>query len=252
MKTKNCKTKEYIPAMLVVVVFIAIVEALSRFGLIKGFILPAPSATFVSLFKNFGEMRPHLLETLWVSMAGFMAGIAVAFVTAVVMDQIPGLKKTLYPLLVASQTIPIMVITPIIILLIGFGLAPKILVVILVCFFPICISFYDGLSNADSDMLMLMKSMGAKRLQVLRHVKLPSSMPSFFSGIRISATYCIMATVIAEWQGSNKGLGVYMIRVKRSYMYEKMFASILLIVLLSLGFFLAAQIIEKKSIRWKK
>jgi len=252
MKKRNSSIKEYLPAILLVAAFAGIMEAMSRFGVIKGFILPAPSATGISLIENFGEMRPHLIETLWVSFAGFIAGIAVAFITAIIMDQIPGLKKTLYPLLIASQTIPIMVITPIIILLIGFGLAPKILVVILVCFFPICISFYDGLSNADSDMLMLMKSMGAKRIQILRHVKLPSSMPSFFSGIRISATYCIMATVIAEWQGSNKGLGVYMMRVKRSYMYEKMFASILLIVLLSLGFFLTAQIIEKKSIRWKK
>lgn len=238
--------------MLLAVFFAITAEALSHFGVIKGFILPAPSSILISLFNNFGELRPHLFETLWVSLLGFTAGISVAFITAIMMDRIPGFKKTLYPLLVASQTIPIMVITPIIILLIGFGLAPKILVVILVCFFPICISLYDGLSNTDSDMLMLMKSMGAKRIQVLRHVKLPSSMPSFFSGIRISATYCIMATVIAEWQGSNKGLGVYMIRVKRSYMYDKMFAAILLIVLLSLGFFLTAQLIEKRAVRWKK
>jgi ABC-type nitrate/sulfonate/bicarbonate transport system permease component len=103
----------------------------------------------------------------------------------------------------------------------------------------------------DDDMIMLMKSMGASKVQILRHVKLPASMPSLFSGIKITATYCIMATVIAEWQGSNTGLGVYMMRVKRSYNYDQMFAAILLIVLLSLLFFAMAQLSEKKMVRWK-
>jgi ABC-type nitrate/sulfonate/bicarbonate transport system permease component len=135
--------------------------------------------------------------------------------------------------------------------LLGFGLAPKILVVVLVCFFPVCISLFDGLASVDDDMIMLMKSMGASKVQIFRHVKLPASMPSLFSGIKITATYCIMATVIAEWQGSNTGLGVYMMRVKRSYNYDQMFAAIFLIVLLSLLFFALARLAEKKMVRWK-
>ena len=241
----------YLPALALILFLALAVELLVRIGTIKGFILPAPSAVLLSLWVNFGEMAPHLWETFWVSAVGFLCSILVATGAAVLMDGIQWVKKTIYPILIASQAIPIMVITPVIILLLGYGLAPRFLVVILVCFFPIAISLYDGLQSVDPDMILLMKSMGAGRKDIFRHVKFPASMPAFFSGIRISATYCIMAAVIAEWQGSNTGLGIYMIRVKRSYDYEKMFAAILLIVLLSLLFFAAAQLAEKKAVRWK-
>jgi ABC-type nitrate/sulfonate/bicarbonate transport system permease component len=235
----------YLPATTLVLLLAMGIEWLVRTGTIKGFILPAPSAVLVSLWMNFSEMVPHLWETFWVSAVGFLCSILVAMGVAVLMDGIPWVKKTIYPLLVSSQTIPIMVITPVIILLLGYGLAPRFLVVILVCFFPIVISLYDGLQSVDPDMILLMKSMGAGGKDIFRHVKFPASMPSFFSGIRISATYCIMAAVIAEWQGSNTGLGIYMIRVKRSYDYEKMFAAILLIVLLSLLYFLSSHLSER-------
>jgi len=251
MKKSVKKIFPFLPALSLILFLALFVELLVRVGKVKDFILPAPSMVLQSLWVNFDEMAPHLWETFWVCAIGFLCSILVAAVIAVLMDGMDLLKKMVYPVLIASQTIPIMVITPIIILLLGYGLAPRFLVVILVCFFPISISLYDGLQSVDPDMILLMKSMGANRKDVFRHVKAPASMPAFFSGIRISATYCIMATVIAEWQGSNLGLGTYMIRVKRSYDYDKMFAAILLIILLSLLFFLVAQAIEKKVIRWK-
>ncbi|MHB1483587.1 MAG: ABC transporter permease [Saccharofermentanales bacterium] len=245
------KVFRYLPAIALIIFLAVFVEVFAMFGLIKGFILPAPSAVLHALWNNFGEMFPHIWETFWVCAAGLILSIIVAVAVSVLMDSAAWFKKTLYPLLIASQAIPIMVITPVIILLLGFGLMPRLLVVILVCFFPVCISLYDGLQTVDPDIILLMKSMGASKTDIFRHVKFPASMPAFFSGIRISATYCIMATVIAEWQGSNVGLGIYMIRVKRSYDYDKMFAAILLIVILSLLFFGLAQLAEKKAIRWK-
>ncbi len=245
------KVAHALPALALVLFLALVVELFVQTGLVKGFILPAPSSVLQSLGMNFGEMAPHLWETFWVSVIGFFCSILVATGMALLMDGIPWVKKTIYPILVASQTVPIMVITPVIVLLLGYGLAPRFLVVILVCFFPVAISLYDGLQSVDPDMILLMKSMGARRKDVFWHVKFPASLPAFFSGIRISATYCIMAAVIAEWQGSNTGLGIYMIRVKRSYDYDKMFAAILLIVLLSLLFFASAQFAEKKVIRWK-
>lgn len=233
--------------------FLAVLtEFLARTDRIQSFILPAPTAVFLALFNNFGEISPHLTETLWVCTAGLVLSIAAALIIAVIMDGIRFVRDMIYPLIVASQAIPIMVITPIIILLMGFGIAPRLLVVVLVCFFPIAISLYDGLQSADPDMIILMRSLNAGRWQIFRHVKFPSSLPALFSGIRISATYCVMATVIAEWQGSNIGLGVYLMRVKRSYAYDKMFAAILLIVLVSLAFFLIAQIAEKRAVVWKR
>lgn len=248
------KRKTKIPlAAIGLVTFLALaVEGLSATDRIQGFILPAPSAVILALYTHFDEIFPHMIETIWVCTAGFVLSIAAALITAIVMDGIKVIKDAVYPLIIASQTIPIMVITPVIILLMGYGLAPRLLVVVLVCFFPIVISMFDGLQNVDPDMLLLMKSLKANRWQILKHVKFPASMPSFFSGIRISSTYCVMATVIAEWQGSNEGLGIYLMRVRRSYLYDRMFASILLIVVISLIFFLLAQLAEKKIIKWKR
>ncbi len=230
----------------------ALVEIMARAGRVKSFILPAPSAVLRALVTGFPEMRPHLAETLWVCAAGLLLSIAAAMLIAVLMDSIRLLRDMLYPLIVASQTIPIMVITPIIILLMGYGVAPRLLVVVLVCFFPIAISMYAGLQSVDPDMIILMKSLNARKGQIFRHVKFPSSLPALFSGIRISAAYCVMAAVIAEWQGSNTGLGVYMMRVRRSYAYDKMFAAIVLIVAASLLFFLLAALAEKRAVAWRR
>ncbi|MHB1452861.1 MAG: ABC transporter permease [Saccharofermentanales bacterium] len=242
----------YAAPMGFVLLLAVLTEFLARTDRIQSFIIPAPTAVFFALFNNFKEIRPHLGETLWVCTAGLILSIAAALIIAVIMDGISFVRDMIYPLIVASQAIPIMVITPIIILLMGFGITPRLLVVVLVCFFPIAISLYDGLQSADPDMIILMRSLNAGRWQIFRHVKFPSSLPALFSGIRISATYCVMATVIAEWQGSNSGLGVYLMRVKRSYAYDKMFAAILLIVLVSLAFFLIAQIAEKRAVVWKR
>ena len=241
-----------LPPAAVLAFLAASIEWLADTDRIQNFILPAPSAVLNALVRHADEIGPHLTETVWVSAAGLALSIAAAFGVAALMDGIPVVRTMIYPLIVASQTIPIMVITPIIVLIMGFGIAPRLLVVVLVCFFPVAVSLYDGLQSPDPDMIVLMKSLHAGRWAIFRHVKFPSSLPALFSGIRISATYCVMAAVIAEWQGSNTGLGVYLMRVRRSYAYDRMFAAILLIVLVSIAFFVLALLVEKKAIRWKR
>lgn len=242
----------FLAALSVVVIGGAVIEILSYTGHVRNFILPAPSAVITALFVDFRDILPHLTETACICAAGLSLSIVIAFLIAITMDRIKIIKEVIYPLIIASQTIPIMVITPVIILLMGFGLAPRLIVVVLVCFFPVTISLYDGFQSTDPDMLLLMKSLKATNWQIFRHVKFPSAVPAFFSGIRISATYCVMAAVIAEWQGANRGLGVYLMRVRRSYYYDRMFAAILLIVVLSVMFFLIARLAERRAVKWRK
>ena len=227
-------------------------ELLSAFGLLQSFIIPAPSSVFKAIFVNWREISPHLIETSWVCLLGFVMSIILSFFTSLLMDGIPIFRDILYPLIIGSQAIPVMVITPVIVLLLGFGLLPKLFVVVLVCYFPIVISLYEGFANVDRDMLMLMRSFKAGKWQIFKHLKFPAALPSFFSGIKISSTYCVMAAVIAEWQGSDKGLGIYLMRVRRSYAYDKMFASILIIVLLSLLLFLFIHLLQQRVVKWKK
>jgi ABC-type nitrate/sulfonate/bicarbonate transport system permease component len=219
-------------------------------GYIKEFTLPSPIGVIKALFDILPDLRVHIAVTLQEALAGFFISIALSIILAILMDNIEIARKAVYPLLIVSQTVPIIALAPLFVMWFGFGIIPKIIVVILVCFFPIVVSLLEGLSSVDRDLLNLMKSMGASRLQIFKMVKFPASMISFFSGLRIAATYSIMGAVIGEWLGGRAGLGLYMLRVKNSYAYDKMFATILIIVVLSMTVFKTISLIQYLSMPW--
>jgi ABC-type nitrate/sulfonate/bicarbonate transport system permease component len=147
--------------------------------------------------------------------------------------------------------VPAIAIAPILVAWLGFGLLPKIVLVALGCFFPIAISFSDGLANADTDCVKLLKTMGANSLQIYRHVKIPYALPSFFSGLRMAVSYSLVGAVISEWLGGNSGLGVYMTRVRKAFSYDKMFAVIILSVILTLLIVGIVSLLERAAMRYK-
>jgi ABC-type nitrate/sulfonate/bicarbonate transport system permease component len=155
------------------------------------------------------------------------------------------------PALLLTQTVPTIALAPLLVLWMGYGVAPKIALVFLTCFFPLTVSMAAGFAGADPDALKLLASMGAGRLQIYRYIKLPEAIPAFFSGLRISASYAVVGAVVAEWLGGNAGLGVYMTRVRRAYSFDKMFAAILLVAVLSLALIKLVSILEKISTPWK-
>lgn len=229
---------------------LAVWEIISRFGAIPAFILPAPTRIVVSLFTGFGSMGRHILVTLYETIVGFAIAILLAAAIAVIMDAIAGIRKTIYPLIIISQTIPIIILAPLFIIWFGYGYLPKIVIVVLICFFPVAISFLQGLSTADRDHIDLLRSMGAGRLQVYRFVKIPSAMPGFFSGLKIAATYSIMGATIGEWVGGKDGLGVFMIRAKHSFQTDKVFAAIIVITLLSILMLKIIEFFERRYMPW--
>jgi ABC-type nitrate/sulfonate/bicarbonate transport system permease component len=221
------------------------------FGNIKKFILPPPSLIFRTLIDTFPIMTPHIMATLKESAIGFSLGILFSFILAFLLDEIPLVKKAVYPLIIISQTIPIISVAPLFIIWFGYGLLPKVLVVMLVCFFPILVNLLDGLAAVDKDLLNLLKSMGAGKTKIFRFVKLPSALPYFFAGLKISASYSIMGAVIGEWLGSKEGLGYFMILSQRSFLTERVFAAIIIITLLSLGVFKIVSLLERLLLPWK-
>ncbi|OOM10701.1 ABC transporter permease [Clostridium saccharobutylicum] len=221
-------------------------------GGIEKYILPAPSDVIKVIIKDFNVMLPHILITLYEGIVGFILSTIAALILAIIMDMSALVKKALYPLFVISQTIPIIALAPLFIIWFGFGTLPKIIVVILVCFFPIVISISDGLESVDKDFINHFKLMGASRIKVFLHLKLPYGMLSFFSGMRIAATYSIMGAVVGEWLGGDKGIGVYMTRARSAYALDKMFAAIIIIVVVSMGIFILVTFIEKILTPWKR
>jgi len=199
------------------------------------YILPSPKDIIITLVSILPSITNHIYATIYEALIGFIISILFALILAILMDNVKLIKKCIYPILVVSQTVPIIALAPLFIIWFGFGILPKIIVVVLVCFFPIVVSLVDGLETVDADMINLLKTMGASRFQIFIMVKLPSSTGNFFSGLRIAATYSIMGAVIGEWLGGDKGLGVYMIRAKNSYALDKVFAVIIIIVILSMG-----------------
>lgn len=201
---------------------------------IPGYILPAPSSVFAALFSNFNDILFHSGVTLIETLLGLAIAAALGAVIAILMDGVEFINDALHPLLIVSQTIPIIVLAPIFVIYFGFGLMPKILVVVLMCFFPIVINFSSGLSATDQNKINLVKSFGASRLQIYTKVKIPSSLNSLFSGLRIAATYSVSGAVVGEWLASTSGLGYFMLKAKNGFMLDKVFASVLMVIILSL------------------
>ena len=221
-------------------------------GLVPEFLLPSPVAVVQALVKDAPLIVQHSATTLVEAALGLSIGIAVGFAIAVAMDRFEVVYLALEPLMTISQTIPTIAIAPLLVLWFGYGLAPKVILIVLTTFFPVTVSLVSGFRSVDLDVLDLMRTMRASRWQVFWYAKLPAAADQFFSGLKISATYAIVGAVIAEWLGGFSGLGVYMTRVRKSFSYDRMFASIIVISALSLGLMRLVDLIEYLALPWKR
>ena len=214
--------------------------------------LPPPVDVVKAFVDNFDIMMKQAAVTLQETFYGLAIGISIAFVIASLMDRFNWLYKALYPVLVVTQTIPTIAIAPLLVLWMGFGMAPKITLVVITTFFPIAIGLLNGFGSVDTDAVNLMRAMGANRLKIFRYVKLPNAIPSFFSGLRVSSAYAVVGAVVSEWLGGFEGLGVYMTRVKKAYAFDKMFAVIVFISAISLVLMGIVTLMEKAAMPWNK
>lgn len=240
-----------IPILFIILVIILWQFIVDR-GMIARYILPSPWDILKVCIAIFPEITGHMYITLQEALTGLFMATILSVILAVLMDNFIMVKKALQPLLVVSQTIPIIVLAPLFVMWFGFGMLPKIMVVILVCFFPIVMSLLEGLNSLDSDLLNLMKSMKASRWQIFHLAKFPASLGSFFSGLKIATTYSIIGAVIGEWMGGKAGLGVYMTRVRQSFALDKVFATILVIIVLSIMLFKIIELIQFLVMPWKR
>ena len=247
-KLKNIENK--IAPIVLSIILLSLWEVIVQLGKIEKYILPAPTDVIKVLISDFKAMLPHIGATLYEGFIGFLIAIVLSIILAIIMDVSSIIKKSLYPLLVVSQTIPTIALAPLFIIWFGFGALPKIIVVVIVCFFPIVISIVDGLEGVDRDLINHFKLMGASKLNIFIHLKLPYGMINFFSGMRIAATYSIMGAVIGEWLGGDKGLGVYMTRARSAYALDKMFAAIVVIVIISMLVVFIVTQVEKAFTPW--
>lgn len=220
--------------------------------LVPAFMLPTPTKILTALYIDRALIWENSLITLSEAAAGMAMALIFSFLLAIVMDRVKIIHDLFYPLCVVSQTVPTVAIAPILVLWFGFGVLPKILLVFLTCFFPLVVALLTGFESSDKNILRLYRSMNASYLKILIDVKIPYAAESFFAGLKISASYCIVGAVIAEWLGGEGGLGVYMTRVREGYRFDKMFAVIIVISALSLLLIKMVEFVERKAMPWKK
>ena len=204
------KFKDSLYPILTFLAIIIVWQAVVEIKDIPQYILPTPIDIIKVFITDYQNLFDNTLVTLYETILGFILALLVALTLGIIMDFVSVIRKCLYPILVVSQTIPTITIAPLLIIWFGFEALPKILMVALTCFFPILISFVDGLENIDKDYLNLFKTMKSSKLQTFIHLKLPMSIDKLFSGIKISVTYMVVAATVAEWLGGTKGLGVHM------------------------------------------
>ena len=250
-KLRSTISKIALPLLAVVLLFVIWQLILSFTGVPK-YILPSPRDVLTAFQKDWQLMMEHTRVTLTETFIGLGLGILFGFVIAVLMDRFTVLRKMIYPLIVISQTIPTVAIAPLLVIWMGYRMLPKIVLIVLVVFFPIAISLLEGFSTVDKDTVNLMRSMGANRFQIFRYVKLPNSLGHFYSGLKISVSYAVVSAVVSEWIGGTEGLGCYMTRVRKSYASDKMFAVIILISVISLILILLIDILRRVSMPWEK
>jgi len=252
MKIIHDFLKKFYPAIAVVILILALWQAYTDLSSIRQSVLPSPGLVFSSLFEYRDVIFGHAGLTIVETVIGFLLAIIIGVIIAILIFFSKVLRRAIYPLLVVSQTVPIIAIAPLLVLWFGFGILPKVILVTLFCLFPITVATSDGLLNTPKHLSDYMKTLGANRLQSLRYLNIPYALDRFFSGLKIGAVYAVTAAVIGEYVGAFKGLGVYLQTSSGSHATALVFATTLVIIVLSMGLLGLVFLAQSKSMPWRR
>jgi putative hydroxymethylpyrimidine transport system permease protein len=241
-----------VPALLLVVAGLGLWEAAIRLFRVPDYLLPAPSAIVADFGADGRLLLDNALVTLEEMALGLALAVAAGLLLAVALHLSGTLRRAVYPLLIGSQTVPVVVLAPILVILLGFDLAPKLAIVALVCFFPIVVNTVDGLRSVDPELVRMMRTLDGSRWAILKRVELPWALPLAFSGMRVAATYAAIGAVFGEWAGSSAGLGYLMLQATPNLDTPRIFAAIVILTVLSLALFLLIRALERLLVPWAR
>ncbi len=242
----------YGPPVLIVVVTIALWELIIRVFDVPTYIWSSPWIIAQTTQEEFSELLGHAAVTLKETLVGYLLAVILGLGFGFLLHFSVLAKRGLYPLLIASQSIPTVVLAPVFVLVLGFGLWPKVAVVTLFCFFPIVVGTIDGLTGVDREYIRMMLTLDATRMGIFRRVEFPAALPQIFTGMRVGATYAAIGAVFGEWAGSQSGLGWQMLQAKGRLDTALVFADIVFITLMALGLFGLVSLVERLTIPWAR
>ena len=244
------KVRAWAAPVMILVSLVALWEIGVRVWDIPKWQLPAPSEIGRELAASRGLLLGHTLVTLEEIVIGFMAALAAGLLLATGIAYSRVLERSVYPIVIASQTIPIIAIAPLLLIWVGYGLAPKVIVVALICFYPIAVNTVDGLKAVDPDMVNMIKTLGASRWQVFTKLQMPTAMPYMFSGIKVGISVSVIAAVIGEWVGASAGLGYLITYSQPLFLTARVFAAIVVLSAMGISLFLLASVVERMMLPW--
>ncbi|MGH2376064.1 MAG: ABC transporter permease [bacterium] len=216
------------------------------------YIIPSPASVGQALIKQRAVLIENAIPTLFESLGGFLLGNVVAIATAVAFVYNKTLQRTLYPIAVAIRTVPIVAISPILVLLLGNGYAPKVAIAALITYFPTLVNMVEGLEAADPQALELMHVLSASKGEAFRFVRWPSSLPYLFSALRIASTTCVLGAIVAEWIGSNVGLGYLIVLTTYDFRTALLYSAMAVASAMALSFFFLISALEWLVVRWER
>jgi putative hydroxymethylpyrimidine transport system permease protein len=244
--------RRYAPAALLLLLAIAAWQGIASLDSVDDLTLASP----VEVVRALRDDWSLLLDNAWVTLTEVLLGLGIAVAAgaggAVAMHLIRPLREAAYPLLVASQAIPIVVLAPLFVLAFDYGIGPKLAIVALICFFPITVNLLDGLRSVDADLLKLMRSLGASRLRTLAKVELPGSLPYLFSGLRVAATVSVIGAVFGEWAGADKGLGRLVLLGNNQLQTPRVYAGVVILTLMAVALFALVTLAERLAVPWER
>jgi ABC-type nitrate/sulfonate/bicarbonate transport system permease component len=247
----------WLPPLLLLAALIGAWEIAAQTGFLTNvlnlsdFLVPAPSEVATSLWDN----RQLLADNAWVTLREALAGFAIALVlgalTALALHLSAFLRRAVYPLVLISQTLPVVVVAPIFVVWFGFGIWPKVALVALWCYFPIAVAALGGLASAPEEQRRLMRTLGAGRARTLATLEAPSALPSLLSGAKIAAVIAIAGAVIAEWAGASEGLGYLILRDDANLQAERVFASAFVLCVMAIALFAVVSLLGRRFVWWE-
>jgi len=233
------------------IAFVAVWQLVCALFRVDPWILPSPYRIARAIADDFPRLMNQLGFTLRLALEGVGLGVVFGVAAALLFHLIPGVRAALTPLIIVTQNVPLIALGPLLIVWFGFGLMPKLILLVLVCFFPVAWSMLAGLGQAESQLREYLAMIGASRREVLRRLELPASLPAFFTGLKLTAAYSVSAVIVAEWLGGSDGIGHYLVLKEKGFDTPGVFAAIVCIVALALAFYGAAAGLERLAIRWK-
>lgn len=240
------------PALVLVAFCVGLWELLIRVLGVPEYLWPAPSLVVATLRDEAGNLAAQSWTTLQEVLLGFLIALLAGLLVGIVLHLSGTIRRAVLPILIASQSIPTVVLAPVLVLVMGFNIGPKLAVIALFCFFPIAVNTIDGLAGVDREYVRLMQTLDGSRWAIFRRIEFPSALPSIFTGVRIGATYAAIGAVFGEWAGSDGGLGWLMLQAKGRLDTPLVFAAVAIITAMAIALFLLVVLVERLAIPWAR